>query len=281
MIIDFHTHAFPEKIAERAIDSLAKAADFIPLTNGTVEDLRKKLCGGGVNVGIVLPVATKPEQFSSICGFALEINQSNENENDEEKCRIISFGSVHPDDEEWEAHTEKIKELGLKGMKFHPDFQRTFIDDEKYFRIIKKAIAEGLTIAVHAGIDKGYADCPVSCTPERAARLTDRLLKENRSEKTELPIVFAHGGGYEMHSDVMKYLAGKPVYIDVSMMYKMCSLEEANDLVRVHGAERILFGTDCPWGDPTMTVNFVDSLKITSAEKDLILHENAERLLNL
>lgn len=281
MIIDFHTHAFPEKIAERAIDSLGKAANFIPLTNGTVEDLRKKLGDGGVDVGIVLPVVTKSEQFSSICDFALEINGDGNCGEKDGGCVILSFGGIHPDDEEWMEHTEKIKELGLKGIKLHPDFQGTYIDDEKYFRIIKKAVDEDLVVAIHAGVDKGFASCPVRCTPERAARLTERLLTEDHSGKTELPIVFAHGGGYEMHSDVMKYLAGKPVYIDVSMMYKMCSLEEANDLVRAHGAERMLFGTDCPWGDPTLTVNFVDSLKITSAEKELILHENAERLLNL
>lgn len=269
MIIDFHTHAFPDKIAERTVAALGRAANMTPLTDGTVKGLREKLSSGGVDVGVVLPVVTKPEQFSSINRFAAAINEENDG--------LVSFGGIHPDDEDPEGHLEEIRSLGLKGLKIHPDYQGTYIDDEKYCRIVKKATELGLITVIHAGVDVGFRDHPVRCTPERAVKLIEAV----EEGKTELPIVFAHGGGYEMHREVMELLAGKGIYIDLSMTHKICTKAEIEELVRVHGAERILFGTDCPWGDPAETVEFVRSLDITDGEKELILHKNAERLLGI
>ena len=51
------------------------------------------------------------------------------------------------------------------------------------------------------------------------------------------------------------------------------------DVIRAHGADRILFATDCPWGDPAEFVRFVRALPLTEEEREQIFHENAERLL--
>lgn len=267
MIIDFHTHAFPEKIAERTVAALGRAAGMTPLTDGTVKGLREKLTVSGVDVGVILPVVTKPEQFASINRFAASIN--------EEDDGLISFGGIHPNDETPEKHVAEIKALGLRGLKIHPDYQGTYIDDEKYVRIIGKAVELGLITVIHAGVDVGFRDHPVRCTPERAAKLIDLISDGN----TEFPIVFAHGGGYEMHRDVIKYLAGRKVYIDLSMTHKISAKEEIEELIHMHGAERVLFGTDCPWGDPKETADFVMALDITDEDKELIFHKNAKRIL--
>lgn len=267
MIIDFHTHAFPDKIARRTVDALASVSGMTPLTDGTVAGLKEKLDESGIDLGVILPVVTRAEQFDSINRFAASVCETG----------LISFGGIHPDDETPEAHVKEIARLGLKGIKLHPDYQGTYIDDERYVRIVSAALAEGLTVVTHAGVDVGFPGHPVRCTPERAARLLDRI----SDGKEELPIVFAHGGGYEMHADVMKHLAGRKVYVDLSMTYRMSAADEVEELVRAHGAERVLFGSDCPWGDPRETADFVRSLGLTEDEKHAILCENAQKLLKI
>ncbi len=267
MIIDFHTHAFPDNIAKRTVDALASVSGMTPLTDGTVAGLKKKLDESGVDLGVVLPVVTRAEQFDTINRFAASVCETG----------LISFGGIHPDDETPEAHVRQIASLGLKGIKLHPDYQGTYIDDERYVRIVCAALAEGLIVVTHSGVDVGFPGHPVRCTPERAARLLDSISDGN----DELPIVFAHGGGYAMHADVMKYLAGRKIYFDLSMTYKMSNADEATELVRTHGAERVLLGSDCPWGDPKETAEFVRSLSLTDYEKDAILCENAKRLLGI
>lgn len=273
MIIDFHTHAFPEKIAERTVAALGKAANMTPLTNGTVDGLCRKLAESGVDLGVILPVVTRADQFDSINRFAASVNS----ESSANPKRVISFGGIHPDDEDPEGHVRQIKEMGLRGIKLHPDYQGVYIDDERYVRIARAALAEGLVIVTHAGVDVGFPGHPVRCTPERAARFIDAV----SDGKEELPIVFAHGGGYAMHEDVMKHLCSRKVYIDISMMPVISNAEETTALIRAHGAERILFASDCPWGDPGEGIVFVRSLPITEEERELILHKNAERLLGL
>lgn len=269
MIIDFHTHAFPDKIAERTVAALGKAANMTPLTDGTVADLRRRLTESGVDVGVILPVVTRADQFDSINRFAASILIDG----------LISFGGIHPDDEDVEAHIAHIKSLGLRGIKIHPDYQGTYIDDERYVKIAKAALSAGLIVVTHAGVDVGFPGHPVRCTPERAARFLS--LVTDADTETEFPIVFAHGGGYEMHADVMKYLAGRKIYIDLSMMAVISNADEVTELIRAHGAHRILFASDCPWGDPADGIKLVNSLPITDDERELILHKNAERLLGL
>lgn len=268
MIIDFHTHAFPDKIAVAAVDSLGKAANFEALTDGTVSNLQKLLAASRIDLGVILPVATRRDQFYSINRFAAEVC---------ERDGVISFGSIHPDDENPIAHIKEIAKLGLKGIKLHPDFQGAYIDDERFVRIVASALDEGLIVVVHAGIDPGFHGVGVGCTPQRAETLIDSLSLGD----DEAPIVFAHGGGYEMHNEVMKHLAGRHVYVDLSMTHKMSDAASVAELVRVHGAERVLFGSDCPWGHPEETLDFIRNLQISDEEKTAILGKNAERLLKI
>ena len=269
MIIDFHTHAFPDKIAERTVAALGKVANMTPLTDGTVDGLRRKLFDSGIDLGVILPVVTRADQFESINRFAASISADG----------VISFGGIHPDDEDVESHVAHIKSLGLRGIKIHPDYQGAYIDDERYVRIAKAALSAGLVVVTHAGVDVGFPGHPVRCTPERAERFLSAVT--DGDAEMELPIVFAHGGGYGMHDDVMRYLAGRKVYIDISMMPVISNTDEVTELIRMHGARRILFASDCPWGDPAEGVRFVNSLPITEEERELILHKNSERLLGI
>ena len=90
MITDFHTHIYPDKIAEKTISILKKQAPVVQnFSDGTISGLRKSMRQSGIGKAVILPVATRKGQFDTINRFAAEINSSCDD--------LISFGGIHPD----------------------------------------------------------------------------------------------------------------------------------------------------------------------------------------
>ncbi len=274
MIIDFHTHQFPDKIAAKTVEMLAAklrdTSGVTPCTDGTAAGLSEKLAADGVDLGVVLPVVTRPGQFDTVNECAAGLHRAYPN--------LLSFGGIHPDDEDVPAHVAKIAALGLKGIKIHPDYQGVFIDDPRYIRIAKEALSRGLMIVTHAGVDDGVGG-EVHCPPHRAAKFLDAVY--DGREPDEPRIVFAHGGGSRMFDDVHRYLAGRNVYFDLSYICGYVDADTVLRLIRSHGVQRILVGSDCPWGDPAETIAFIRALPLTDGEKAAILGENAARALEI
>lgn len=106
MVIDFHTHAFPDKIAEKTIAILADRSGTAASTDGTVDGLIGSMKDAGVDISVVLPVVTKPSQFESINAFAERINSL---------PGIISFGGIHPDCEDSEKKIDALADAGFRG----------------------------------------------------------------------------------------------------------------------------------------------------------------------
>lgn len=269
MIIDFHTHAFPDALAAKTIPLLAKQSGATPCTDGTAAGLRSALARAGVDCGVVLPVVTKPSQFDSVNAFAAELNRT---------PGLVSFGGIHPADTEIPAHLAKIHALGLPGVKIHPDYQGTFIDDAAYVQIARECARLGLLVTTHAGVDDGYPD-PVHCPPQRAAKFLDAVYGGHEPDTPH--IILAHGGGNRQFDEVLHYLAGRAVYLDLSYIFRYADPQKIVSIIRAHGADKILFASDCPWGDPAEGIQFVKDLPITDGEKAAILGENAAALLHL
>lgn len=276
MIIDFHTHVYPDALAERIVGALGSVADVEAHTDGTLNGLRSSMAGAGIDLSVVLPVNTRKGQFDTVNRFALDINRSDGN--------VISFGGIHPDDDDPEAKLTFLKENGFKGIKIHPDYTETFIDDERYIRIVTAAQELGLIVVTHAGKDPAYST--VHCPPDRARVLLDTV--DDLTAFSEPFMVFAHLGGNRMLRDVERYLVGQNCYIDISCSFSdLGSFSDSTDedIVRVihsHGADRILFATDSPWnGQKEYVERFKSLAGLTDREKELILGRNAERLLGL
>jgi predicted TIM-barrel fold metal-dependent hydrolase len=265
MIIDFHTHIFPDKIAEKTIRALEQEGNITAFTGGTLDELKSSMQENNITKSVVLPVVTRPSQFASVNHFASEING---------KDGIISFGGIHPDMEDYRERLEEIKEMGLLGIKLHPDYQETFVDDPKMIRIIEYAVELGLIVLLHAGLDIGLPN-PVHCTPPRTANMLSQIGKEDAK------IVLAHMGGFAMWNEVEEYLVGKQIWIDTSYSLDFIKEEQFVRIVRDHGADRVLFATDSPWGGQGETLVNLKKMKLTEEEFDRILYMNAAQLLGL
>ncbi len=268
MIIDFHTHIFPDAIAAATIEKLES---FTPEaranTDGTLSGLFASMEQGNIDYSVVLPVVTRPRQFDSINSFAAANNNG----------KLIYFGGIHPDCDELEQKVDHIAELGLRGIKLHPDYQSTFVDDERYIRIVRRALERGLFVTFHAGVDIGMPEI-VHCPPERASRLLDAVDDLNKGEPR---IVFAHLGGCGMLDGVMTRLVGRNCLFDTGFNLQSEPTERVVELIRAHGVDKILFATDSPWRDQRKSVDYLCALPLTDEEKRLILGENAARLLSL
>lgn len=268
MIIDFHTHNFPDRIASSTI-ALLESHGTKANTDGTLDGLKKSMKEAGIDISIVLPVMTNPKQFDSVNRYAIETSG---------KDGIISFGGIHPDNDNIEDKLDFIKESNLKGIKIHPDYQKTFINDEKYIKIIKYAISIGLYVTTHAGLDPAFPDV-IRATPELILDMLDKVYAGK--EPSEPRIILAHMGSLDETQKVYDLIAGKNVYLDTAVMLNRIPEEKLIALIRKHGADKVLFATDSPWAPQKEFVNIMKKLDITDEERTKIMEKNAISMLKL
>lgn len=268
MIIDFHTHAFPEKIAARTIEALianvSRISDY-PMrncTDGTASGLLEVEHRAGVDLAVVLPIVTNPKQSETINRVAKETNKAN--------CGLYSFGSLHPSDPDALSWVDRLAEDGFKGIKLHPEFQNFYADEA--IEIYRRAAKYGMIVILHTGKDAGYPP-PVHATPDILLRVIDKV--------PDLKLVAAHFGGWNMWGEVSEKLVGTPIYFDTAYIADFIDRDLVRDIIKAHGAEKILFGSDCPWEDPAHTLEFLRSLGLGKETLDLILGENAAGLLGI
>ena len=66
MIIDFHTHAFPDAIAEKTMAYLSQKGGIRPTSAGTLAALKAQMKESGVDISVVLPIVTAARQTATI-----------------------------------------------------------------------------------------------------------------------------------------------------------------------------------------------------------------------
>ncbi len=257
-IINMHTHIFPPKISEKAVNAIGEFYNIKMSESGTSESLIEDGKKIGVTKYLVCSTATKPAQVESINSFiAEEVRKYPE---------FIGYGSLHPDFENIENEIDRIISLGLKGIKLHPDFQLFNIDDKKTYRMFDYAQGK-LPFLIHMGDDR--------YTYSKPYRLLNILEKFPK-----LIAIGAHLGGYRCWSESKPpYLTHQRLYIDTSSSLMFLSPEEAVNIIREHGIDRVFFGTDSPmWNHKDEFSRFMN-LPLTEKERNMILFENASKFI--
>lgn len=264
MIIDFHTHVFPDDLAEKALATILGNLNnlFTPVNNATRSGLLKNMDEWNINISVVQPIITKQSQMQKTNEWARGICSD----------RIISFGSIYPHTDNYKRDIDFVADLGLKGLKFHAEYQNFSIDDQKMLKIYDYALSKDLIILHHAGIDPGMPT-PYKSSPRQFAKIVDAM-------KGGI-IVAAHFGGHAQWDDVEKYLVGKNIYFDTSMGFEYFSDEQFLRIVKNHGTDKVLFASDSPWSNAKTEIEHLRTLPILENEKENILCNNANRLLNL
>ena len=282
MIVDIHTHTFPDKIAGRTIEKLQGVSHSAAFSDGTAAGLRASMARAGVDRSVVLPVATHPGQVERVNDASARINETTE------ETGILSLGCIHPDFANWREELERVAALGLRGVKLHPVYQGVDLDDVRYLRILERCGELGLVVITHAGWDIGFPG-QVNCSP----RMVLRAVKQVGPVK----LVLAHMGGWRCWDEVEELLWDTGVCLDTA--FSLGSITPLNDgyytpedlplldeggfmaLVRKFGPRRVLFGTDSPWDDQAQAIARIRALPLTPEEREAILGGNAVKLLGL
>lgn len=262
-IIDFHSHIFPDSLAERAIAKLCShSPETHAFTNGTARGLLESMNKNHITKAVLLPVATKPSQVPVINHDCLTTKTD----------QLIPFGALHPLTENFQEEIDFLVDNKIKGIKFHPEYQDFYMDSKQMFPMYEALSATGLIVSFHTGKDPGPFTCDHSLP---------QAIKNVHTNFPNLTIVAAHLGGWKVWDDVEKTLCGLPVYFDTSATPGLISDEAFERIVTRHGADRILFGTDSPWFDQGKTVEWIDQKHLSSKEKEAIFSGNAKRLLDI
>jgi predicted TIM-barrel fold metal-dependent hydrolase len=257
--IDIHTHVFPEKIAAKAVHFLEEYYHHHWTGGGDPADLLAAMDEAQVDKALIFSCATKPEQVIPANDFLRAVQSS-------APGRFIAFGTLHPDFKDIPGEIKRITELGLQGIKIHPDFQNIYINEPKMFRIYEAA--GKLPLMIHMGDKKGDFS-----SPWRLAQVLDKM--------PELTVIAAHLGGYSEWDLARKFLVGRNVYFDTSSSLWELPADEARQIVLDHGVDKILFGSDYPAARPAEAIADVLKLGLSESDNEKIFHLNAERLLNL
>ncbi len=281
MVIDFHTHTFPDSIAARAVDSLSKEAHIIAHTNGTVSGLIDSIDKGGIDVSVLLPVATNASQVEGINDKAFRINEKYHD-------RLISFGCIHPEFSRYKEELRRLKNEGVKGIKIHPVYQKNDIDSKPFLDIIYAACENDLIVITHAGLDIGFPGV-INCSPKMCRNVINTI--------GEFKFVLAHMGGWRNWDEVPLYLQDTSVYLDTS--FSSGRIQALSDgywddkdkamldkdgfikLVTAFGSRRILFGSDSPWSSQKESTEYIKSLGFSDDDLEKIMYVNASSLLGL
>lgn len=265
-VLDSHTHAFPDKIAPKAMEVLTAEALWFkirPHNDGTINGLLESMDKAGIAQSVVCSIATRPEQVEKITDWSAAVaSQHGE--------RIIPMASIHPDYGPVEAELERARGLGLRGVKFHPYYMNCAADDERALRIARAAEAAGMALEIHAGYDLAF---------ERNDLASPAAIRRMHEAAPTLRLVAAHLGGWERWDEVIETLAGLPIYFETSYSLDRIAPEMLGRLLERHDWHYLLFGSDAPWNDQSAALDQVRQLKLPPEIERAVLWTNGRRML--
>ena len=264
MIIDFHTHVFPDELAPRAMEQLrGLMPEAVAHGDGTAGALLRSMDAAGIDLAVTLPVATRESQVAGINTVAGRRPRH---------TRLLAFGALFPGMAGMQREVARLLDQGVKGIKLHPEYQQFRVDDPAHFDMYALLSEAELIVVFHAGWDPAPF-CRNLATPRALRSVADRFPR--------LRMVAAHMGGYRMWDEVERWLCGTHVVFDTSAAIDVLSPEEFARRVRLHGAERVAFASDSPWFSQSGALEKVLAAPLSDAQRHAVLCGTAQALLGI
>lgn len=259
--IDVHCHIFPSVIAGKVIDALETFYGYRWQGSGTLDDLLRSIRRAQITKSVIFSSATKPAQVPAINHF-IHTLQSQYPE------LFIGFGTMHPEYPYYREEIAKMCDLGLKGFKFHPDFQQFCVDDERMLPVYEEAQKREMPLLFHIG-------------DRRTTFSKPQRLKRIHKMFPSLKIIAAHMGGYSEWEQAWEHLIGTDVYLDVSSTLFALTPQEMRKMAEAHGLDRILFASDYPAVCHKKAIEDVLRMGFSREDNEKIFYKNAEKLLKI
>ena len=261
-VINAHCHIYPEKIASKAVEGIRDFYDLDMSLNGMLDDLIKDGSKVGVTHYLIHSVATTPKQVKTINEFIAESVNTRPD-------LFTGFGTLHPDSDDIQGDFDYLIDLGLKGVKLHPDFQLFAMNEERAFKIGEIVSEANVPMLVHCGDFRYNYSNP-------------KHIKSFLEKFPEITFIGAHFAGWSMWEEATRHLSGyENLYVDLSSSLYALSPETAKDLIHAYGSDKVLWGTDYPMWESVSEMEYFNKIDLTDKERQQILYDNAAKLLKL
>ena len=260
--IDIHTHAFPNKLAKRAVTKLAEAGDWRPFLDGRIKSLIASMDAADIDMSVVCSIATRPDQAGNIHKWCRKIRSD----------RIEPLPSIHPDTPDAPGWMRRFADDGFVGIKLHPMHQDFAANEERALAVYAAATEAGLAVELHCGRDMLFPPEDDRASPARVRRALEAV--------PGIRLIATHLGGWRAWDEVADELLGTDCRMETSFTSELPPARLVR-MVRSHGVGRVMFGSDSPWADQAAELDRIRSLGWTKPELNKILFANAARLLRL
>ncbi len=258
-IIDVHNHVFPDKVALRGAESIRDYYELPLRGDGTLATVLESASRYHVRHLVLCSAALRPEKVHTANAFVAGLRSLDP--------RLVALGTTHAEVEDQEAVFREIEELGLSGVKLHPEFQGFAIDDARLFPAYREAARLKIPVLFHVGDPKSDLS-----SPRKVYRVMEKV--------PELVVIAAHMGGYRAKEEA-ECLVGSHCYFDTSQWFYYLTEEELLKRIEKHGADKILFGSDYPLNVPAEEIARLYATALDAESKRKIFFENAKKLFRL
>ncbi|MBI2441094.1 MAG: amidohydrolase family protein [Lentisphaerae bacterium] len=259
-VIDFHTHAFPDDLAPRAMASVGAKSDVPAALDGTVSALLRSMDSAGVERSVICSIATKPTQFRGILDWSRKVRSE----------RLIMFPSIHPAAPDALSQIKAVHAEGFLGVKLHPYYQDFDLDEPRLEPIYDCLQEYGLMAFCHTGFDVAFP---------RVRRADPARIWKVATKFPGLKFIATHLGAWEDWQEAERLLIGKNIRLEMSFSIPYLGAAETRRLLLAHPADYLLFGTDSPWADQAEDIRRVQALNLPLEREQKLFYDNARGLL--
>ncbi len=200
---------------------------------------------------------------------------------------IVGFGTIDPDGKDLGKQAEEMAQLGFRGVKLHPAYQRFSIMEERLSDFYVAAEELDLFLCFHSGIHW-----------HRIKDYHPLLFDELAYRYPRLRFSMEHVGGLSFFDDALAVMLnntppGKSgnVFGGITSVLNrthnkqwFLGAQRVEMLLDLLGPDQFIFGLDFPYNKEAETeeaIAAVQSLQTSQESKDLILGGNLERVLQL
>ena len=277
MIIDFHTHIFPPWLKERRDEYIKRDPCFSLLYSqpkakmATAEEVVASMDDAGIDLSVILNAGWVSHEL------CVETNDYILDSISRYPERLVGFCAIQPKAGDAAiAELERCAKAGAKGIgELRSDTQGFDLTDEATLKPVVDAMLE------HDMIFLTHASEPVGHEYFGKGSITPDILYSFIMGFPNLKLVCAHWGGglpfYALMPEVAKALAN--VFFDTAatvFLYKPQIFEQVS---RIIGSDKILFGTDYPLMHQNRVIAQIQSSQLPEEDKARILGANAQKLL--
>lgn len=173
-----------------------------------------------------------------------------------------------------------ITALGMQGVKLHPAMDNFYPDSSNYFQIFERIVKLKVPVLFHTNPPHGEWE---RSSPARILKIAQAfpqmkiILAHILSAPKDIKLSPRKASQYTKET-IQEAKDLSKVYLDTSQLKEKKKLEF---VVKTLGANRILFGSDYPWGKMDETMKVILESSLSDQQKKLILRENLRTLMTL